>query len=125
MNWLLVGIGGMFGSILRYGLSTWVAQLFSRALLPYGLMTVNILGCLLIGALAALMQSKHGLRPELVLLLMVGFLGGFTTFSSFGLETFTLLRDQHIYAALMDVLIQVVVGTLAVGAGFWCVLRLA
>ena len=125
MNWLLVGLGGMIGAIARYALSSWVAQLFTRALLPYGLITVNVLGCLLIGVIVALMQFKHGLRPELVLFLMVGCLGGFTTFSSFGLETFTLMKNNHAFIALADVLIQVGVGTIAVGVGFWLTMRFA
>lgn len=119
MNWVLVGLGGMLGSIARYFISTTVAQLFTKALLPYGLITVNVLGCLIIGYVAGLIELKHGLRPEVVLFIMVGFLGGFTTFSSFGLETFTLLKQQHIYTALLDVLLQVGFGTLAVAIGFW------
>lgn len=124
MGWILVGVGGFLGSIARYGLSTWVAQCFEKQLLPYGLMTVNVLGCLLIGFLAGFVQMKHNLRPELVLFLMVGFLGGFTTFSSFGLETFELLKQQAIMAALVDVFIQVGFGTLSVAIGFWAALKI-
>ena len=118
MNWLLVAIGGMLGSMARYGISTAVAACFTKPLLPYGMMTVNILGCFLIGVFFGIVQVKHGLRPELVLLIVVGFLGGFTTFSAFGLETFELVKNHHSIAALVDVVIQVGVGTLAVAGGF-------
>mgnify|MGYP000518615548 CR=1 FL=1 len=124
MNWIWVGLGGMLGSIARYVISTFVSQLFTKPLLPYGLITVNILGCLLIGFLAGFLQFKQGLRPEMVLFLMVGVLGGFTTFSSFGLETFELLRQNEVMAALVDVLLQVGFGTLSVAIGFYAALKL-
>jgi CrcB protein len=124
MNWIWVGLGGMIGSMARYAISTFVAQLFEKALLPYGLITVNILGCLLIGFLSGFMQMKQGMRPELVLFLMVGLLGGFTTFSSFGLETFVLLRQNAVMTALIDVLLQVGFGTLSVAIGFYAALKL-
>jgi fluoride exporter len=118
MNWFWVGLGGMLGSLARYGLSTSIAAFFDKPLLPYGIIVVNVLGCFLIGLFAGLMHAKHAISLPLQLFLMVGFLGGFTTFSAFGLETFQLLQQHHAYAALMDVLIQVGCGTLAVAAGF-------
>lgn len=124
MGWIWVGIGGLLGSVARYGLSTWVAQCFQRALLPYGLITVNVLGCLLIGIASGYVQFKQGVRPELVLFVIVGFLGGFTTFSSFGLETFSLLRQHAYLAALLDVLVQVIFGTCAVALGFLLSLKI-
>ena len=126
MNWIWVALGGMAGSLARYGIVTALAQMNLRPLLPYGTMAVNIIGCFAIGILAAIGHMRPGgLRPEMRLLLMVGFLGGFTTFSSFGLEAFELIKYNHLLAAFMDIVIQVVFGCIAVGAGFLVVAILA
>jgi len=125
MDFILVGIGGLFGAMSRYGIVLMISQLNPKAILPYGTMLVNITGCLAIGILAGIGSMKEGgLRPELRLLLMVGFLGGFTTFSSFGLEFFSLIKDLHPFRALIDVAIQVIAGFAAVGGGYWlgCIL---
>ena len=119
MNWIWVAFGGMLGCTSRYAVVQCVNYFISNPLeLPFGTITVNIIGCFVIGLLTALFTIKAtGIRPELQLFLVVGFLGGFTTFSSFGLEIFTLLK-HHPWVALFDVVIQLVFGLLGVAGGF-------
>jgi CrcB protein len=113
---LLVGIGGCTGAILRYGTSTWLQRHSSNGF-PLATVAINLVGCLIIGALMALVQSRQGLSTDLRLLLVVGLLGSFTTFSTFGHETLTLLQSEQHGLALLNVLISVVVGVLAVWIG--------
>ena len=109
----------MLGCTSRYAVVQCVNYFISNPLeLPFGTITVNIIGCFVIGLLTALFTIKAtAIRPELQLFLVVGFLGGFTTFSSFGLEIFTLLK-HHPWVALLDVVIQLVFGLLGVAGGF-------
>jgi CrcB protein len=114
---VLVGLGSFLGGILRYGLSTSVHRVLDNPWFPYGTLAVNGLGCLIIGFLAGLAESRAAFTPELRLFLFVGILGGFTTFSSFALETFSLARDTESVAALANIGAQVVLGLLAVWFG--------
>jgi CrcB protein len=106
VNVLLVGLGGLVGSVSRYG----VAVLCSRlgASFPWGTLAVNVAGCLAVGALVPFLG---GLGERGRLLLVTGFLGGFTTFSALGLETQAMAKEQPGLAALY------VAGTLAAGLG--------
>ena len=90
---LIVGIGGFIGSVFRYLLGSWVSRLLSDPEFPYGTFAANILGCLIIGFLGGIFSLRQGFTPETRLFLFVGILGGFTTFSSFGYETFLLLNN--------------------------------
>lgn len=122
MNMLLVGLGGLLGAAARYALSLRVgtaAESSGLTGLPWGTLAVNLLGCLLIGLLAGLAQRGDGFSPELRLFLLTGVLGGFTTFSAFGLETLTLLMQRQWAWALGYVLTSVGLGVLAVAFGFW------
>lgn len=85
---------------------------------PIGTFTVNMVGCLLIGLLAQVAADK-GFRTEFQLFVFVGLLGGFTTFSSFGLETMQLFRDGQIVAGLFNAVLQVVIGLAFVAVGAW------
>ncbi|MBM3943940.1 MAG: fluoride efflux transporter CrcB [SAR202 cluster bacterium] len=114
---LLVGAGGFAGAIARYLLSDWTQSLFKGSAFPYGTLTVNILGCLAIGVLSGLVQSKGLLPVEIRTFLSIGLLGGFTTFSTFGNETFSLIRNGHVASAAGYVAVSVVVGVLAVWVG--------
>lgn len=109
----LVALGGAIGSVSRYLLAGLV-QRASGSLFPFGTLAVNLLGCLLIGLLAPLV----GLRSTLRLFLLIGVLGGFTTFSTFGLETFRLLEDREYLRAAANVFASVVVGLAGVWAGY-------
>jgi len=114
---LLVGVGSFIGGALRYGLSTWVHSVLDNPWFPYGTLAVNASGCLAIGFLAGLAETRMGFTAEARLFLFVGILGGFTTFSSFALETFSLARDTQSVAALVNIGLQVVLGLLAVWVG--------
>ena len=106
---LLVGLGGFIGSISRYLVGGLVHRLFPFTGFPYGTLVVNVLGCLLIGFVVGLVEFRQLFRPEIRLFLLIGVLGGFTTFSTFSYETFALTRDGEIVRAGMNVLLQIVV----------------
>ena len=118
MMWLAVGIGGALGSIARHGANVAVGRLAGQSV-PYATAAVNVFGCFAIGVLAglvatgALRASGHARA-----FLFVGVLGSFTTFSSFGLDTLTLVRGGAMGAALVNVLVQVGVGLASVFAGY-------
>ncbi|MEW6088163.1 MAG: fluoride efflux transporter CrcB [bacterium] len=115
---LLVGMGGFIGSIFRYLLGNWVTRLLNNPEFPYGTFTVNILGCLIIGFLGGVVNLRQGFAPEARLFLFAGILGGFTTFSSFGYETFLLLNNGKIWTAGFNIVSQVVIGLIAVWVGY-------
>ena len=114
---ILVGIGGFIGSVFRFLLSGFVHRLVPLSEFPFGTLAVNVLGCLLIGLLNGLAETRQIIGPELRLLLMIGMLGGFTTFSAFGYETFALIRDAEVFRATGNVFLQVFFGLVAVWMG--------
>ena len=114
---LLVGTGGFFGSLLRYTASGFVNRIVPFSGFPYGTLAVNIAGCLGIGLLSGLAESRQIISPEARLFLFIGLLGGFTTFSEFAYEGFELLRDGQIAKMIANVTAHVVVGCVAVWAG--------
>ena len=115
---LFVGVGGFIGAILRYLVTNWVQDTLHTLSLPYGTLTVNMVGCLLIGLLAGLTESRNLLGPETRALILVGVLGGFTTFSTFGYETIQLIRDGESLAAFSNVGLQLCLGLMAVWIGY-------
>jgi len=114
---LLVGAGGFVGAALRFGVSGGVQRLAGFSSFPYGTLAVNVLGCLAIGLLSGLAESRQVLTPEARLLILIGLLGSFTTFSTFGYETLTLLRDGVLLRAAANVALQVGLGLGAAWAG--------
>jgi len=112
----IIGCGGFIGAVVRYGLSGWVHR-NNMSDFPYGTLTVNVIGCLLIGALSYLVEDRILLNPHMRAFLLIGILGAFTTFSTFGYETVELLGDGRMTAALVNVLTNVVVGLIAVWIG--------
>ena len=114
---ILVGIGGFLGSAFRYYLSGVVQATTKSYGFPYGTLVVNILGCFFIGALSELAESRGLLSSEARLLLVVGLLGGFTTFSTFTNERLNLIRLGQILPGLLNVLVSVSLGLFAVWAG--------
>src|SRR6185295_6124898 len=96
----LIGLAGFVGTLARYGLSGVVAKRYGETF-PLGTLAVNLIGCFLVGLLFHLMQERFLVNHNLRTIVLVGLLGGFTTFSSFGLQTFTLLQDGEFgFAAL-------------------------
>jgi CrcB protein len=114
---LCVGIGGFFGSVLRYTISGYVQQLTQSTGFSYGTIAVNVLGCLIIGILSQLVDSYGLLTAETRALLIVGFLGGFTTFSTFSNETLNLFRDSEDLLALLNIGMHILLGLGAVWIG--------
>ncbi len=114
---LLIAGGGAVGAVSRYYLAGWAQRLVSGTF-PLGTLTVNVLGCLLIGILGAFFGGPHLVRQEYRLLLMIGVLGGFTTFSTFGLETVTLINAGQFTQAGLNVLLSNGLGLLAVLLGY-------
>lgn len=117
MNWILVAMGGGIGACLRYGTGLW---LFKPSMsFPWPTWWINIIGCFAAGIFFALSQKYPLLQQETRLFLMVGVLGGFTTFSSFGLETFQLLRQGQTLLALTYALSSLMVGVMVLAIGFY------
>jgi CrcB protein len=118
LNMLAVALGAAIGANLRYGLATWAAQRLGAAW-PYGTFIINVLGCLAIGALLTLAATRLPLSEPVRLLLVTGLLGGFTTFSTFGYEAFTLMSTGDWLGAGLYIGASVLAGLLAVflGAG--------
>lgn len=116
-NILTVGLGGFAGAVARYLLGGWVLYHTLSAKFPWSTFAVNILGCLAIGVLSGLAERLDWFTPSMRLLLLTGLLGGFTTFSAFGLETVHLLRRGELGIAVSYALASVLVCTLAVWIG--------
>jgi CrcB protein len=116
-HYLAVAIGGCLGSVARYWLSGVVYRL-SGSGFPYGTLAVNVLGCFVLGAIMSLVEYRQMFGPSLRVFLTIGVMGGFTTFSTFGFETFALLRDHEYAAAIGNVAGNVVIGLLAVVGGW-------
>jgi fluoride exporter len=115
---VMVGIGGFLGALARYGLSGLVHRYPGTSGFPYGTLVVNLLGCLLIGVLAGLMEGRQIFSPELRVFTLIGVLGGFTTFSTFGYESFMLLRDAEYVRVMANVGIHVIAGLALVWLGY-------
>ena len=115
----LVGIGGFVGSISRYLAGGLVHKLLDQPYFPFGTLTVNVLGCLLIGFLNGIADTRQLFSPEVRMLIFVGFLGGFTTFSTFGYESFGFLRDGQLGYTAANIVLNVVLGLIAVLIGHY------
>ncbi len=120
MNILLIAIGGAVGSVCRYLLSSAVLRLLGT-LFPAGTFVVNVVGCMVFGAVAGAADGRIPLTPEMRAFLMAGVLGGFTTFSSYMNESVVLVRHGQFVWAGLNLAGQVVVGFVA----FWLASSLA
>lgn len=111
-----VAIGGAVGSMTRYFVSGAVYQRFGTSF-PYGTLAVNVIGCFLIGLIMEMTQDRYAINPAVKTLLTVGFLGGFTTFSTYSYETLALVRDGMALRALVNAGGSVVAGLFAAWLG--------
>ena len=119
LAWIAVAVGGAVGSVARHGVTRFVIHQWPSLRFPAATFTVNIVGCILIGLLAGMIASgRLPMRPAWREFVFVGILGGFTTFSAFGLDTVTLLRGGDGRTAFANVLLQVVAGLGAAYAAF-------
>jgi CrcB protein len=116
-NALLVALGGALGSAARYKMSGWILHHTVEWKFPAGTFAVNVIGCLVAGLLAGLAEKHDLLSPHTRLLLFTGVLGGFTTFSAFGLETMFLIRRGDWLVATSNVLLSVFAGLVALWLG--------
>lgn len=116
-NILLVGLGGFIGSVARYKLGGWLLHLTAQQKFPYSTFAVNVVGCVVVGVLAGLAEKHAFFEPGARLFLFTGLLGGFTTFSAFGLETMFLLRRGEPGIAALYVVASVLLGLLGVWLG--------
>ena len=114
---LLVGLAGLSGTLCRYWLSGAVVRRYGEAF-PFGTLAVNLLGCFAAGLLFHFMQERQALSETARAVVFVGLLGGFTTFSAYGLQTFTLLREGRPGMAALNVVASNLLGLLLVWAGY-------
>jgi len=115
---VLIGTGGFIGSILRYLLSGYVQQLSKGLQFPFGTLAVNVVGCVLVGFLAELADQRGFISDETRGFLIVGILGGFTTFSAFGNETMNLIRGGEPWLAFGNILGHITLGLFSVWLGY-------
>ena len=108
LNCLAVALGGALGSVLRYLIG--LIPVNERFLFPVKTFAINVIGCFVIGLVTALALKSNNLNPKLVLFLKVGICGGFTTFSTFALETSTLLKNGHAGMAALYMILSIAVG---------------
>ncbi len=117
MNRLIfVGLGGFVGAILRYLVSGFAQDISNSISFPFGTLTVNVIGCFFLGFLTRLFENQVMVSPEIRLMILVGILGSFTTFSTFNNETLNLIQEQKIFFALINISLQLILG---LSAGFF------
>jgi CrcB protein len=114
---ILIGLAGLVGTLCRYWLSGLVARQYGETF-PWGTLVVNVMGCFLAGSLYYLMEERFLVSPTLRTVMLIGLLGGFTTFSSFSLQTFTLLREGEFALATLNVTLSNFLSLVMLWAGY-------
>ncbi|MFA7256361.1 MAG: fluoride efflux transporter CrcB [Kiritimatiellales bacterium] len=117
---LCIGLGGFFGAIARYGMTAGVQHWIGGRLgdFPVGTLTVNLLGCLVLGFIGHLLSERFEMAAEIRFALTVGFLGAFTTFSTYAYETLAMAREGEHLVAWINLLASNTLGLFAVWAGY-------
>ena len=115
-NIFFIGIGGFLGAVARYGVGLWIGQRWGK-IFPLGTFFVNVSGSFLIGFLMVLFTERFMLNPQWRMFFVIGFLGAYTTFSTFEYETAALLRDSEWLVAALNVFLSVVAGFAALKLG--------
>lgn len=116
LDCFFVGAGGFLGAIARYIVAVWVSQRWGRSF-PFGTFFINISGSFLIGLFMSVLTERLMVNPQWRLFLVVGFLGAYTTFSTFQYETGNLLKDGEWIIATVNVLLSIIVGFTALKLG--------
>ena len=114
---IFIALAGLAGTLIRYWLSGFVARQYGETF-PWGTLAVNLIGSFLAGAIYYLAEERFLISPPVRTIIFIGLLGGFTTFSSYGLQTFTLLRDGEIGLATLNIAVSNVLGLFMVWAGY-------
>jgi CrcB protein len=116
VTYLIIGIGGFLGANARYLLGGWIAARYGTSF-PHGTMVINVTGSFVIGFFFALISERFIIHPNWRLFFAIGFLGAYTTFSTFSFETFALIQQRSFVLALGNMVGSVVLGQIAVLAG--------
>ncbi len=116
LKYVMVGVGGALGSILRFWLGSYIGERMGTRF-PYGTLVINVTGSFLIGLVYAILTERTQWSPNWRYLIPIGFIGGYTTFSSFEFETFRSIQDGQLGLGLLYVAVSVVVGFIAVWGG--------
>jgi CrcB protein len=116
IKYLMVGVGGFLGSVLRFWLGSYIGGRLG-ARFPYGTFVINATGSFLLGMIVTVLAAKAHWSPNWRYLIPIGFIGGYTTFSTFEFETLRLAQDGQMLMAILNVTLSVVVGFVGVWAG--------
>lgn len=116
IQWIAIAAGGALGAMMRYGVSNGVHAMLGRGF-PWGTLTVNVFGSLLMGLLYVLMLERMSISAEWRGVLQIGLLGAFTTFSTFSIETLMLLESGESLKAMINIVASILLCLLAVWAG--------
>ena len=116
VNYLIIGVGGFLGAVARYAIGVWIGQKWGR-IFPLGTLVINISGSFFIGLIMSLATERFMVNPQWRLFLAVGFLGAYTTFSTFEYETGGLLKDSEWMLAAVNVICSVIAGFIALKIG--------
>jgi CrcB protein len=114
---IFIALAGLVGTLVRYWLSGFVARQYGETF-PWGTLIVNLIGSFLAGAMYHLAEERLLIAPAVRAVILIGLIGGFTTFSSYGLQTFTLLRNGEVGLATLNVAVSNVLGLLMVWIGY-------
>jgi CrcB protein len=114
---ILIGMGGFVGTVARYWLSGVVARRYGETF-PLGTLVINLIGCFITGSVFYLTEERFLIGPTVRSVMLIGLLGGFTTFSSYGLQTFTLLREGEFGLAGLNLTLSNLLGLFFVWAGY-------
>lgn len=118
MHWFAVALGGALGAMARYGVSIWIFNTSGNKF-PYATLSVNVLGSFIMGLLFVFIVERAALPAEMRSLLMVGFLGAFTTYSTFSLDALSLWQNGHLFLALVYVLATLILCLVAISCSIW------
>ena len=118
MNWLAVAIGGALGSVARYALSSWIFDITSHKF-PYATLIVNVAGSFVMGILFVVVVERVALPAEMRSLLMIGFIGAFTTFSAFSLDALGLWQNGHVLMSVIYMIATVILCLVAISTAIW------